>query len=436
MRAATHNLARSRRAAGNQGEWSVSTPVHLYDVAIVGAGPAGSAAAIHLARAGWSVVLVDRAHFPRDKPCAENVSPAAEPLLRELGVADDLAAAPIGRLRGFRVFAPNGTMFQGDFAATRDASGQALFEMGLVVPRLCLDHILVSAARQAGAVVREGWRLALVERSDGKLTGTYRLQSTNPGEIIHARLLVAADGVHSTVARRLGLHEATRMRKIALVAHARGISGISEYTEMHVAGRRYVGIAPLEPRQLGDLCNVAMVVDEVRDGRALAGRPTDFFLEALATFPQLRARLGSVTLVRPVLTTSRLNMRVRRLSGDGVLLVGDAAGYYDPFTGEGIYRALHSAQLAAVVAGQALASGDLSGRALAQYDRVYREAFRGKRLIEAIIQSAVQMPPLMDHVAGVMRRRKVLADIIVAVTGDFLPPTAVLRPSYLLRLLA
>ena len=137
-------------------------------------------------------------------------------------------------------------------------------------------------AREAGAEIHENWRLAQLAREDG----AWRLTPVGESEPISARLLLAADGVHSTVARRLGLHETSRMRKVALVAHMRGIDGMGEYGEMHVAGRRYVGIAPLEPPEIGDLCNVAMVVDEARDGRNLAGRPERFLLEALETFPK------------------------------------------------------------------------------------------------------------------------------------------------------
>lgn len=108
----------------------------LYDVAIVGAGPAGAASAIHLARGGQRVVVVDRSAFPRDKPCAEYLSPAAEPLLRALGIADLLDAGSPHRLRGFRIYAPNGNVIQGDFAGTRDADGTAIYETGLVVPSL------------------------------------------------------------------------------------------------------------------------------------------------------------------------------------------------------------------------------------------------------------------------------------------------------------
>lgn len=407
---------------------SVSDP--LYDVAVVGAGPAGSATATHLARAGWRVVVVDRAVFPREKPCAESLSPAAEPLLAELGVLEEIEATSPARLRGFRIYAPGGRVIQGDFAATRDAAGKSYFETGLAVARLDLDAALVRAARRAGVKVREGWRLGQLART---ADGIWTLAPVGSVDTIRARLLVAADGLHSTVAQRLGLHRTGRARKVALVAHVRGIAEMSEYGEMHVAGRRYVGLARLQRE--GDLTTVAMVVDERRDGRTLAGRPQAFLLETLATFPALKGRLEHIEIVRRTLTVSRLHVKARRLSDAGLLLVGDAAGYYDPFTGEGIYGALRGAQLVAEVASQALASGDLSAKALSRYERLHQEAFRGKRLVESCIQLAVQVPRLMDHIAARMVRRKELADALLAVTGDYLPTSAVARPGYVARLL-
>ncbi len=408
----------------------------LYDVAIVGAGPAGSATAIHLARRGWRVALVDRATFPRDKPCAEYLSPAAGPLLADLGVLAALEVTRPGRLRGFRVFAPSGRMFQGDFAATRDASGRSLFETGMAIPRALLDATLVDAARTATADVREGWALAQIARDEA--TG-HHILLPRPGhaaEPIRARLLIAADGVHSTVARRLGLHRPGHLRKVALVSHMRGIADLCAYGEMHIAPGRYVGLAPLEPPTAGDLCNVALVVEEAPARHALAGRTGDYLLETLHAFPELRNRLAHATIARRTLATSGLCTRARRLSADGVLLVGDAAGYYDPFTGEGIYRALVSARLAAGAAATALSHGEVSAAMLARYDRLHRDTFRGKHAVEALVQMAVRTPAMMEHVARVLHRRKALADTLVAVTGDFLPPAAVLRPGFLIRLLA
>ena len=410
-------------------ETTASTATTRYDVAVVGAGPAGSAVATHLARAGWHVVIVDRSVFPREKPCAEALSPAAEPLLGELGALESILEYHPARLRGFRVYAPNGRFFRGDFAATHDSSGKSIFETGLVVARLRLDAALLDAARRAGAEVREGWRLASLARE----TDGWTLHSV-AGEELRARLLIAADGVHSTVAQRLKLHQTGRLRKVALVAHIRGIAGLDDYGEMHVANRRYVGLAPMEPPEIGTLCNVAMVVDEARERQKLAGRPQPFLLEALHTFPRLQGRLDAMEVARRTLAISRIHVRAQRIADDGLLLVGDAAGYYDPFTGEGIYGALASAKLAAGVAGRALAASRLHHAALADYELGHAALFQGKGAIEAIIQSAVRFPPLMNHIAVQMVRRKAMADTLLAVTGDFLPTSEILRPGYLARL--
>jgi len=401
----------------------------IYDVAIIGAGPAGSASAAYLARAGKRVIAVDKGTFPRDKPCAEYLSPAAEPLLDDLGILTTLTKAP-GRLKGFRLFAPNGRMFQGDFAATRDRNGASIFETGLVIPRLQLDVAIVQAARRAGAEIRENWRLASFTRDSQ--TGVYTIIPADAGEPIQTKMILAADGVHSTIAQRLGLHRTGKLRKIALVAHMRGIAGLSEYGEMHVAGKRYVGLAPMEND--GDLCNVALVVDEHRDGKKLAGHAEQFLLEALESFPKIKGRLAQVSIERHTLAVSRLSVQAKQLSTDGILLVGDAAGYYDPFTGEGIYRALRGAQIATNVTLDALECGDVGAKALLAYDRLYHTEFRGKRAIEMIIQSSVQLPFIMDHIAFRLARRKAMAHTIIAVTGDFASPWRVLNPWYLLRL--
>lgn len=412
-----------------------SGPSQSYDAAIIGAGPAGAATATYMARAGLRVALLDRATFPRDKPCAEYLSPAVEPLLADLGVLDDIEASHPARLRGFRVFTADGRMFQGDFAGATTGQSGARFQTGLAVTRRKLDAALVRAAGSAGATVLEGRRVSGLDwEADARL---WRLSTGSGGaeEQLTARVLVGADGVHSLVARRLGLRQESRMRKVAIVAHVRGIESLGDYGEMHIANHRYVGLAPLEQHESDPICNVAMVVDERREARALAGQPQEYLLSALKTFPCLRDRVSALTIVRPALTTSRMCARVRRLSTEGALLAGDAAGYYDPFTGEGIYRALRSAQLASDTAVRALKCGDVSAGRLYAYDRAYVSAFRGKRAVEMVIQAAVQSPLLMRYVAARLEKRKRLADIVVGITGDFLSPAVALRPEFLLGLL-
>ncbi len=440
-----------------------------FDVAVVGAGPAGSAAAIMLARQGYRVGLIDKATFPRDKACAEYMSPAIEGILKRLGVLEQVEAAHPARLRGFDLFSPSGRTFRADFAGVTGPDGRAIYEYGLALPRYIFDHLLIERARSVGVTVLEGTRLQdfQVERVGSRqVSVSATVQTAQPARVarpaagsaavaqvagtagndasntagasthtLRARLLVAADGVHSLIARRLGVQRpSTRQRKIALVTHMRGIRDLGLYGEMHVGRGRYVGLAPLEPPEVGDLCNVAVVVDE-REAPRLAGRVDAFFEEALQDFPALAARLGEAQRAKQILAISRLAVSAQRFSAEGVMLVGDATGFYDPFTGEGIYRALRGAELLAGVAGAALAVGDCSAERLSAYDRVHHREFAGKRLVEHLVQELIARPWLCEYAAGRFARRKPLADTIMGVTGDFLPPSRVLSPVFVAKLL-
>ena len=129
------------------------------DVAIVGAGPAGAAAASLLARQGYHVGLIDKATFPRDKACAEYMSPAIEGVLKRLGVLERVEAARPAHLRGFDIYTPAGRAFRADFAGVTGSNGKPYYEYGLALPRHTFDHLLVEQARGRGVEVLEGTRL-------------------------------------------------------------------------------------------------------------------------------------------------------------------------------------------------------------------------------------------------------------------------------------
>jgi flavin-dependent dehydrogenase len=423
------------------------------DAVVAGGGPAGAASALLLAQRGYQIILVDKCAFPRDKPCAEYLSPEVAPVLDRLGVLAAVEATMPAHLKGFLVYTPRGRVFRGDFAGVRDRDGRVIHETGLALPRIVLDTILLAAARRAGVTILEQTRVTqftppspagaapvgascACDHTGGRMAAGVLTATQRGADLtLRAPLVVAADGLHSTIARRLGLHRPSRrLRRIALVTHMRGIRDLTPYGEMHVGYGRYVGLAPLEPASQGDLTNVALVIDE-SEGRRIAGHVEAFFDEALRTFPRLVGRLATARRVKPILTVSRLAVHARRLVADGVMLVGDAAGFYDPFTGEGIYRALRGAELLAEVAAAALAAGDCLAARLAAYERHYQREFAGKRVVEWIVQEAIARPWLFQRIAGQLAQRQSMADTLMGVTGDFLSPSAVLRPGYLLRLL-
>jgi len=180
------------------------------DVLVAGAGPAGAATAAALAAEGLHVLVLDRAAFPRDKACAEFLSPGAVAALGRLGVLDAAAAAGVWK-EGLRIVAAGGEL------TLRYREGQR----GLGISRPVLDDLLLRRAREAGAEVRERTDVAGALLEHGRVCGV-RLRD---GRELRARFVVAADGLHSPVARSLGLERPARWpRRLGLVARMRGIA--------------------------------------------------------------------------------------------------------------------------------------------------------------------------------------------------------------------
>lgn len=394
------------------------------DVVVVGAGPAGSTTAALLAEAGHDVLLLDRARFPRPKPCAEYASPGAAAILARLGALARLQAGVGRRLRGMELHAPDGAHHLLEYGA----AGQR--GESVSVERLHLDAALVDVARARGAEVWEGCSAVAMRMEATIVRGIEVLDASRRSVALRARLVVAADGIHSTAVRDLALHRPVPLpRRLGLVCHVRGVLWPEEYGQMWVGRNSYVGVAPVAD----DVVSVGLV-RAAPPGHL--GPPATALDSALAEYPELAARLGQGERVSGIQGVGPLAHAVRRTAGPGYLLVGDAAGFLDPFTGEGIYRALRGAEIAADLADHALRDRgadvvDVSH----EYSEARRLAFQAKERLTWLIQLFVRSPALMSYAVARLRARPAAAAQLGNVLGDLAPASGVLRSSYLWQLL-
>jgi flavin-dependent dehydrogenase len=394
-----------------------------WDAVVVGGGPAGAAFACFLARRGRAVCVVDRARFPREKPCGEFLSPAGTPLLEDLGVRAAVDAAGAARLEGVRVVAHGDPPVE--LAFPQDAGAPP---WGYSLSRLVLDTILLDAARAAGAAVVEGVRVdEILREPDGSAAGVAGRDATGEAWSAHARLVVGAGGRNCPVARGLGLQRRGRRPRYDLLAHWHAAEALPPACELHIGRDAYVAAAPVENDRLNVNCVVTRsMLQRARDPEAV-------YRSTLAAHPGIR-RWISGTRAEPVVASDVTPLVTSRATADGAILLGDAALFLDPFTGQGLYLALRSAALAAPIADAALAARRPTRAALALYDTARRLELADKWRVSRALQAVLYRPRAVRAVVRALRTNRELAATLAAVTGDLVPARRVWSLGYAARL--
>ncbi|MFE7836214.1 NAD(P)/FAD-dependent oxidoreductase [Streptomyces sp. NPDC057474] len=320
-----------------------------HDLLIVGGGPAGLATALHAARAGLDTVIAEPRRAPVDKACGEGLMPGAVRALTALGL--DVPGHPITGIR----------YVQGP----RQVQAPFRHGPGLGARRTTLHDVLHRAVLDAGVPVLP-LRVADVRQDTAGVTV--------PGTGLRARWLVAADGLHSPVRRSLGLEVTTHHAPRYGLRRHYAVPPWTPYVEVHWGTHAEAYVTPLGPRLVG----VAL----------LTARRAPFATQ-LETFPELAARLPPTAAATAVRGSGPLRQSARTRVHGRVLLVGDAAGYIDALTGEGISLALTGAE--------ALVTNLLRGTP-SRYETDWRHSTRRHRLLTELLVRARQQPALAPRI--------------------------------------
>ena len=395
----------------------------VFDVVVVGGGPAGAAVATRLARAGLETLLVERSREPRWRACGVFSSPLTRGRLLDLGLARpdvDALIKPIDELL---------------LQTTHGATCRIEYRRGPACgfDRIRLDAALLDVAARAGAQVRRATVVRALElpgpRHEPARIELSPIDPGQPATVVGARLVVGADGPRSLVARTAGVaRRAPRLRRAGITFHRAdpaAAAGRPSHGRFVFGDGWYVGVAPVP----GDRVNIGMVVPPhmLRESLAnVAGKLQSAFPSPVE--PWMSAPVSdSLTAAYP------LAHSVRRTAGPGFALVGDATGFIDPLTGDGIQRALLTAELAADALVSTL-GGDTA--ALDGYDRRLRARFRNKNAVSWLLQAFLAQPGLFDYALRRLGRRDDLRSTFTLALTDQVPASRVLDPRFLARLLA
>ena len=387
----------------------------MHDVLIVGAGPAGSIAGLVLARAGARVRIVDRAAFPRDKLCGDTVNPGTLARLRALGIVEPIERCGL-RVGGMLVTGERGVALEGRYP--RGLSGRAIV-------RRDFDWALLQSAMAAGCQFESGVHVQRADVADARVAGVI-VGNNGHERVLDAPITIAADGRHSTIAFGLGLaRHPVRPRRWAIGAYFTGVRHVSDrgrtgvgpvsdsaaVGEMHVRRNWYLGIAEVP----GGLTNVCLVKPS-QPADAELRNPTMLLTRTVLGDPMLCDRFADARGVCGPVLLGPLAVDTTDTPIDGLLIAGDAAGFVDPMTGDGLRFAIRGAELAAAAALEALERGWSGVHARLAARR--RREFSGKQRFNRALRALVASPRAVSAAAIGARLAPAILQAVILRAGD------------------
>ena len=407
----------------------------LHDICIVGAGPAGAAAALKLSYLGVTCLLFDRANFPRDKICGDAISGKVSTLLNRLDPA--IMRRLVGQAEkahpvwGIQFIAPNGYRFDLPFKNNFDPSEEQA--PGYTMTRMHFDDFLIQEIKQRDSIeLREGVGVISYEKTDNG----YILE-TDRGERIKTRLLLIADGAHSRFSRSVARHAKDNRHHAGGVRayfkhirprHAQGFIEL-HFLEQTVPG--YFWIFPLAH----DLFNVGlgMRTDVIKEKKI---NLNSLFHEIIHEHPQVKDRFNQAQMVGNVRGYGLpLGSKKRSLSGDHYMLLGDAGFLIDPLTGEGIGNAFYSGFIAAEQAFECLKENEFGGDYLKAYDRRVTRVLGKEMKLSYQLQQVLRSKRVANWFGKTISRNPKLIKLMSAMYSDIDLRKNLVKPRFWLQYL-
>jgi len=398
----------------------------IYDCIIVGAGPAGSSAALYARRRGLKTLLLEKAVFPRDKVCGDALSGKSMFVLSDLGLSAEIQKLPYAEIDSITFSNPKHT----EVNISLIGSKRKGMPTGMVLPRKIFDHFLFRQAIKNGAKAYENFSVEELILNNGQVIG---VRGNNRQEF-YGRIIMGADGFNSVVARKTGLYSHDPKHwVVALRRYYKNVKDLNKQIELHFVDEVIPGYFWIFPAGNG-LANVGigMLHEYIKKNKVNLKALLKNALES----PVFRERFNkSQALEEPAGWNLPVGSTHRTNYGNGFLLLGDAAGLIDPFSGEGIGNALFSGKIAAEVAAEALRENDFSAGFLRRYDqRLWTEI--GPDLANSTkLQHLGSHRFLLNLVINKAARNNEVKEVISGMMADQIPKSRLANPLFYLKLI-
>ena len=402
----------------------------MYDVIIVGAGPAGSTAALYAHKLGLNCILLDKAVFPRDKICGDALSGKSVRLMRELNLLEGVEKLEGSEINRITFGSPSHSQFDVHLKGNKNND---FITKGYVVPRKIFDNFLFKKADEL-TETRQGFTVNDIIYENDNISGVKGTNIEGKEEILNAPIIMGCDGANSIIARKLGLYEMDMENTaVAIRCYYEGVEGLSNQIELHYVSEVKPGYFWLFPAG-NDKANIGIGLsknDAKKEDRTLRQ-----IMDEIVQSDYFRSRFGNARpLEKPVGWNLPLGRIQRKNHGNGFMLLGDAAGLVDPFTGEGIGNAMVAAKYAMQVASKAKNHKDYSERSFSEYDQLLWDDIGGELRTSTKLQSLARSSFLLNFVINRAARNEEVQSIISGMLSHEIPKDELSSPMFYLKIL-